>query len=109
MLRRGTIAIRRRATSYSTNSEEASKEEKYYEALKAQYEDIRKKLDADKASALTAERKEIQALIENEICGRYYYLHGKIEKSLTNDPLAIRAIALLSDPDGKYKTLLTKK
>ena len=102
--------------SYKTESDklldklkEASTEEKYYDAVKAQYEDIRKKLEADKASALTKERKEIQSLIENEICGRYYYLHGKIEKSLTNDPLAIRAIALLSNPDTEYKSLLTKK
>ena len=107
---------RTRDYSYKTESDklldklkEASTEEKYYDAVKAQYEDIRKKLEADKASALTKERKEIQSLIENEICGRYYYLHGKIEKSLTNDPLAIRAIALLSNPDGEYKTLLTKK
>jgi carboxyl-terminal processing protease len=102
--------------SYKTESDklmdklkEASTEEKYYDAVKAQYEDIRKKLDAEKKTALEKNRKEISSLIENEICGRYYYLHGKIEKSLTNDPLAIRAIDLLNNPEGEYKTLLAKK
>jgi len=88
---------------------EAATEEKYYDAVKAQYEDIKKKLDADKATALQKNKKEIATLIENEICGRYYYMNGKIEKSLQNDELAIRAIQLLSDPDGEYKTLLTAK
>ncbi|MCW3128461.1 MAG: C-terminal processing peptidase [Bacteroidetes bacterium] len=88
---------------------EATTDEKYYDAVKTQYEDIKKKLEADKQNALEKNRKEITALIENEICGRYYYLHGKIEKSLTNDPLAIRAIALLNNPEGEYKTLLSKK
>jgi carboxyl-terminal processing protease len=88
---------------------DATTDEKYYDAVKTQYEDIKKKLDADKQTALDRNRKEITTLIENEICGRYYYLHGKIEKSLTNDPLAIRAIELLNNPQGEYQTLLTKK
>lgn len=107
---------RTRDYSYKTESDklldklkDATTDEKYYDAVKTQYEDIKKKLDADKQSALEKDRKQITTLIENEICGRYYYLHGKIEKSLTNDPLAIRAIELLNAPDGEYQTLLTKK
>lgn len=102
--------------SYKTESDrlldklkEAATDEKYFDAVKVQYEDMKKKLDADKQNALDKNRKDISALLENEICGRYYYLHGKIEKSLTNDPLAIRAIALLHDPEGEYKTILAKK
>jgi len=102
--------------SYKTESDklldklkEAATEEKYYDAVKAQYEDIKKKLDAEKASGLLKNKKEIATLIENEICGRYYYLNGKIEKSLQNDELAIKAIELLNNPDGEYKTLLTAK
>ena len=102
--------------SYKTESDklldklkETATEEKYYDAVKTQYEDIRKKLDADKASALQKNKTEVVTLIENGICGRYYYLNGKIEKSLQNDPLAIKAIALLNNPQGEYKELLTKK
>lgn len=102
--------------SYKTESDrlldklkEAATDEKYFDAVKTEYEDMKKKLEADKQTALEKNRKEITALLENEICGRYYYLHGKIEKSLTNDPLAIRAIALLKDPDGEYKTILARK
>lgn len=107
---------RTRDFSYKTESDrlldklkEAATDEKYFDAVKVEYDDMKKKLDADKQNALDKNRKEITALLENEICGRYYYLHGKIEKSLTNDPLAIRAIALLHDPDGEYKTILAKK
>ena len=108
------IYARTRDCSYKTESDklleklkEATTEEKYYEAVKAQYEDIKKKLDADKQSAIAKNKKEIATLIENEICGRYYYLNGKIEKSLQNDPLAIKAIDLLNNPQGEYKDLLT--
>lgn len=107
---------RTRDYSYKTESDrlleklkEAATDEKYFDAVKAQYEDMKKKLDTDKQTALEKNRKEVTALLENEICGRYYYLHGKIEKSLTNDPLAIRAIDLLKNPEGEYKTILTKK
>ena len=102
--------------SYKTESDklleklkEAATEEKYYDAVKSQYEDIRKKLEADKQTALIKNKTEITALIENEICGRYYYLNGKIEKSLQNDPLAIKAIELLNNPQGEYKDLLSAK
>lgn len=100
--------------SYKTESDklleklkEATTEEKYYDAVKTQYEDIKKKLEADKQSAIAKNKKEIITLLENEICGRYYYLNGKIEKSLQNDPLAIKAIDLLNNPQGEYKDLLT--
>lgn len=102
--------------SYKTESDklleklkEASTEEKYYDAVKTQYEDIRKKLEADKQSALAKNKKSVSTLIENEICGRYYYLNGKIEKSLQNDPLAIKAIELLNNPQGEYKDLLSAR
>ena len=36
-------------------------------------------------------------------------MNGKIEKSLQNDPLAVKAIELLNDPQGHYKDLLTAK
>jgi carboxyl-terminal processing protease len=107
---------RTRDYSYKTESDklleklkEATTEEKYYDAVKSQYEDIKRKLEADKQSALVKNKKEIATLIENEICGRYYYLNGKIEKSLQNDPLAIKAIELLNNPQGEYKDLLSAK
>ena len=102
--------------SYKTESDklleklkEAATEEKYYDAVKPQYEDIKKKMDADKESSVLKNKAEISILLENEICGRYYYMNGKIEKSLQNDPLAVKAIELLNDPQGQYKDLLTAK
>jgi carboxyl-terminal processing protease len=102
--------------SYKTESDklleklkEAATEEKYYDAVKSQYEDIRKKMEADKESGLQKDKKQIATLIADEICCRYYYLNGKIEKSLQNDPLAIKAIELLNNPQGEYKDLLTAR
>ena len=100
--------------SYQTESDrlldklkEAAKEEKYFDAVKGQYEDIRKKMESDKQSALSKNKKEIITLLENEICGRYYFLTGKIEKSLQNDPMAVKAIEILALPEGRYKELLS--
>jgi carboxyl-terminal processing protease len=100
--------------SYKTESDklldklkDAATEEKYFDAVKSQYEDIKKKMEADKQSALLKNKKEIITQLENEICGRYYYVTGKIEKSLQNDPLAVKAIELLSNPNGEYKDLLS--
>jgi len=105
-----------RGYSYKTESDklldrlkDAATEEKYFDAVKAQYEDIKKKLEADRANALGKDKKEITTLIENEICGRYYYINGKIEKSLQNDALAIKAIELLNNPQGEYKDLLSAR
>jgi carboxyl-terminal processing protease len=100
--------------SYQTESDrlldklkEAATEEKYFDAVKGQYEDIRKKMESDKQAALGKNKKEIITLLENEICGRYYFLTGKIEKSLQNDPMAVKAIDILSQPEGRYKELLS--
>ena len=101
--------------SYKTESDklldklkEAATEEKYFDAVKAQYEDIKKKMESDKQAALLKNKKEIMTQLENEISGRYFYLTGKIEKSLQNDSLAIKAIQLFSSPE-EYKALLSTK
>jgi carboxyl-terminal processing protease len=102
--------------SYKTESDrlldrlkETATDESYYDAVKTQYEDIKKKLEEDKQSALLKNKAVISTLLEDEICGRYYFLHGKIEKSLQNDPLAIKAIELLTTGSAEYRQLLAKR
>ena len=107
--------VKSKDLSYKTESEEkldalkdASTEEKYFDALKEQYETIKKKLAHDKEQDIIKNKKEIVTLIENEIAGRYYYAYGRVKKSYQNDAEVTRAIELINTP-AKYNELLTAK
>jgi carboxyl-terminal processing protease len=102
--------------SYKTESDklldklkEVATEEKYFDAMKNDFEDVKKKMEAEKLSDLLKYKTEIAQLLESEICGRYFYVKGKIEKSLQNDPLAVKAINLLHTPTEYNDLLVSKK
>jgi carboxyl-terminal processing protease len=102
--------------SYKTESDklldklkEVATEEKYFDAMKNDFEDVKKKMEAEKLSDLLKYKTEIAQLLESEICGRYFYVKGKIEKSLQNDPLAVKAIDLLHTPTEYNDLLVSKK
>ncbi len=102
--------------SYKTESDklldklkEIATEEKYFEAMKSDFEDVKKKMETEKLSDLLKYKTEIAQLLESEICGRYFYVKGKIEKSLQNDPLAVKAIDLLHTPTEYNDLLVSKK
>ncbi|MFN8309828.1 MAG: S41 family peptidase [Chitinophagales bacterium] len=86
----------------------AATEEKYFDAVKSSFEATQKRLDAEKNAALEKSKSEILPLLEAEIAGRYYSVHGKIEKQLQNDALTVKALELLNDP-AKYQEILTAK
>jgi carboxyl-terminal processing protease len=101
--------------SYKTESEDAlealketTTEEKYFDAVKAEYETIKKKLDHDKEQDIIKNKQEIITILENEIAGRYYYAYGKVKKSYQNDPEVAKAIDLINNPK-QYDELLAKK
>jgi carboxyl-terminal processing protease len=101
--------------SYKTESEDAlealketTTEEKYFDAVKAEYETIKKKLDHDKEQDIIKNKQEIITILENEIAGRYYYAYGKVKKSYQNDPEVAKAIDLINNPK-QYEELLAKK
>lgn len=101
--------------SYKTESEEkldalkeAATEEKYFDAVKSQYEAIKKKLEHDKEQDMIKNKDEIITVLENEIAGRYYYAYGKVKKSYQNDPEVAKAIELINDTK-QYNELLTAK
>ena len=107
--------IRTRDCSYKTESEEklealkdAATEEKYFDAVKGQYEAIRKKLEHDKEQDIIKNKEEIITVLENEIAGRYYYAYGKVKKSYQNDPEVTKAIELIND-SKQYTELLSAK
>ncbi len=74
-------------------------------ALGADFEDLTKKVAAEKKVALEKNKARIVHEIEQEIVGRYYYQRGKVRKGLKNDPEVDEAVRLLNDP-ARYKSML---
>ena len=107
--------VKTKDCSYKTECEEklealktASTDEKYFDAVKTQYEAIQKKLAHDKEQDLIKNKDEIITILENEIAGRYYYAYGKVKKSYQNDPEVSKAIELIKD-SKQYQEILAKK
>ena len=107
--------VKSKGFTYKTETEaklddlkEATTDEKYFDAVKEQYELIRKKLEQDKERDFVTHKDEIITLLENEIVGRYYYAYGKVKKSYQNDKEVERAIQLINKPE-EYKEILTAK
>lgn len=101
--------------SYSTDTEtkldklkEIATDEKYFDAMQAEYDLIKKKIAADKEKDLVKHKAEIISVLENEIVGRYYYAYGKVKKKYQNDPEVAKAIELINNPT-EYNAILTAK
>ncbi len=108
--------VKTKDCTYKTVSEEklddlkeATTEEKYFDAVKEQYESIRKKLVHDKEQDIIKNKTEIVTILENEIAGRYYYAYGKVKKSYQNDPEVAKAIELINNPQQYEDLLIAKK
>ncbi len=108
--------VKSKDCTYKTESEEkldalkeAATEEKYFDAVKTQYEAIKQKLNHDKEQDLIKNKDEIITVLENEIAGRYYYAYGKVKKSYQNDPEVAKAIELITNPTRYSETLSAKK
>lgn len=101
--------------SYETETEtkldklkETATDEKYFDAMQAEYDLIKKKIAADKEKDLVKHKAEIISVLENEIVGRYYYAYGKVKKKYQNDPEVAKAIELINNPI-EYSGILTAK
>lgn len=100
---------------YTTQSEKAledfkkkAEEEKYFEAVKAQYEQLKSNLKHDKLADLDKNKQEIMNLLEEEIARRYYYQKARFEMAFKNDKDVKEAIALFKDMN-RYNELLKGK
>ena len=108
--------VKTKDCTYKTESEEklealkeAATDEKYFDAVKAQYEAIKQKLNHDKEQDMMKNKKEIITVLENEIAGRYYYAYGKVKKSYQNDPEVTKAIEFINNPQQYSEILSAKK
>ena len=86
--------------------EKAAKEEKYYDDIKAQLNNLKEKLAHNKDNDLQKFKPEIKEELEREIASRYYFAEGKMESSFDDDPDVIAAVSLFKDAT-RYKSLLT--
>ncbi len=88
------------------NVEKVAKKEKYYNALKDDIIEIKKKLQEDRKNDFEKHKNIISQILEQEIAGRYYYQKGKIKTFLKYDPETEEAIKILTDT-SMYNKLLS--
>jgi carboxyl-terminal processing protease len=89
--------------------EKIAKDEKYYDDIKAQIENLKTKLSHNKDSDLQKSKAEIKELLEQEIVAHYYLEKGKIEATFDDDTEILEAIKLLNDKAKHEKILSAKK
>ncbi len=99
--------------AYTTESERlledlkaTAEEEKYFDAVKQQYESIKAKLAHDKQQDVAKQKAEIMKLLEAEIVGRYYFISGKEQKQMLSDDRIAKAIEVLNN-SAKYNEILS--
>jgi len=105
--------IKSKKFSYSTALEastnqlmEATKQERYYNELEGQLADLKKKIEANKASDLVRFKKEISEIIEQQIAFHFALAEGQAAISLPNDQTVSQAVKVLSD-NNRYKSILS--
>jgi carboxyl-terminal processing protease len=97
---------------YSTQTEKEMEElkkkaesEKYYDAIKTQYEALKNQVKHDKQADIDKNKEEISSLLEEEIVRRYYYQKGHFESGFDHDD-DIRAALKVFDDKAYYGSLL---
>lgn len=101
--------------AYSTETENALKkfkekavEEKYFDAISKEYDQLTANLNHDKTHDLEKAKSEIIELLESEIIVRYYYQKGRIEVNFKHDEDIQKAVSVLQNKE-EYKNYLAKK
>jgi carboxyl-terminal processing protease len=97
---------------YTTESEEkldklieTAKDEKYYDQAEATIRELKEKLSHDKQQDLKRYKSSIQARLEEEIAGRFYYQKGQIQASLEEDQQVKKAVTVSADT-SLYKSII---
>lgn len=100
---------------YQTASERALEEfkkkaedEKYFDAVKAQYEQLKQNLTYDKMADVEKNKAEIIRLLEAEIAKRYYFQRAQYEMSFRHDEDVQEALKLFADRQ-RYQAILSGK
>jgi carboxyl-terminal processing protease len=107
--------IKSQKFSYATELESstneliaAAKQERYYGELESQLNDLKKKIETNKASDLVRFKKEISEILVQQIAFHYALAEGQATTSLSNDPTVIQAVKVLGD-NNQYRSLLSPR
>jgi len=99
------FAYNSKTERYITTLEKKAKEEKYYDVIKSDLTQLKKKFAEEKINILKRYKSEISDLLQREIASRYYYERGRVEVGLANDSEVKKAIELIKST-GKFKEIL---
>lgn len=98
--------------TYETESElvlddfkKAAEMEKYFAAVKNDYESLKAKILKEKDNDLTANKDQIKQVLKMYIVPLYYYQKGRIEASLNDDPDVLKAVEVLKNKE-RYQSIL---
>lgn len=98
---------------YETESEKAlsafketAMRERYFDRISEEYEQLLNKKKSVKRKDLSMFETEISRYLRLEIASRYGYRRARIQSSLSDDPLVVRAIELLKD-EAEYRRILS--
>ncbi len=80
--------------------------EKYYESIKAEYEALLNRMEANKKDDLMRFKPEIKQFIEEELASRFTFQKGRVETALKYDADVAEAKKLLADKQ-KMTSILT--
>ena len=83
----------------------SSKNEKLYEGIKLEIEELEKQILKNKKDDLFKFKNEIKEVLEYEIASRYYLQKGQIEITFDDNPDVLKAIEILNNP-SEYTELL---
>lgn len=97
---------------YTTQSEKSlnklkkyAEKEKYFEAIKEEYEALHKKMMHDKEKDLYEFKDEIKLLLKLEIVSRYYFQKGEVVAAIEDDPVIEKSLEILNNED-EYNSIL---
>lgn len=97
---------------YTTKSEKemedlktTAENEKYYDAVKSEYDALKAKLAHNKKDDISKNKAEIMEVLKEEIVARYYFQTGRFEANVAYDP-EIRKAAEVLDDKALYTSVL---
>lgn len=85
-----------------------AKQERYYAEMESQLNDLKKRIDTNKATDLVRFKTEISEALEQQIAFHYALTDGEAVVSLPRDKTVAEAIKVLNDSQ-RYKKILSTK
>ena len=76
-----------------------------FDSFKTEYEALEAAIHSNKEADFITYKEEIRRILKLEIVSRYYFISGKVESSLSNDPELDKAKNVILD-QPEYQTLL---